>query len=393
MPPMFGLLRGRASAPPSASPTAGDTAALHDALDTLASVLRSFGRSVPGDAGPLGSRTRTLCEGWARHALTGSPPPTAEPADRTVHVPVPVQERAFATIRVMFAELRASEAAQLHSVGDALRGTLLDVLAAVQRSSDGGAGLDEELDHELERLRAALRSDDPAVLRTRAQELSAALETNLHRRRSLHADVVRGLSRRLRDVRAELREATRAAEIDALTGLANRAALDRRMDGTATMHRFTGQPECLVLLDIDHFKRVNDTWGHRAGDAVLKALGETLARAVVRRSDFVARYGGEEFAILLSDTDLDSGRRVVERLLTEVRGLRVPWDGKVLNVTISAGIAALEGEATVESWLDAADAALYRAKGAGRDRLALAPASRTPGAAPPDRPGRSAHAP
>ncbi len=181
---------------------------------------------------------------------------------------------------------------------------------------------------------------------------------------------------RMKTLQDELR--TRNAELDlvsrtdALTGLANRRQLVERLAEIASASRRHDRPLGVLMLDIDHFKRVNDTSGHEAGDWVLREFARRLQR-LPRVEDVVGRWGGEEFLVLLPDTGAEGARHFGQRMVDEVAGetFTLP-DGSRLPVTVSAGCAvgiAIDPDALVA----AADAALYEAKAAGRNRLVCAP--------------------
>lgn len=170
-----------------------------------------------------------------------------------------------------------------------------------------------------------------------------------------------------------MKELRRLATRDALTGLLNRRAFDTLLAEETDRARRLGHPLALVMLDLDHFKTINDTHGHPAGDAVLAAAARVL-EAEVRTIDRAARVGGEEFAVLLMETDANEALAVASRLVDAVRGRPVDvGGGRTLAVTVSAGVAALttNGEGGA-AFLGAADRALYTAKRAGRDRAVLA---------------------
>jgi diguanylate cyclase (GGDEF)-like protein len=181
-------------------------------------------------------------------------------------------------------------------------------------------------------------------------------------------------------------EVARLASSDALTGLANRRQLDFALGREVARTVRTKEPLSVALIDIDHFKDVNDTFGHVAGDEVLREVSVALARSV-RDVDLVARYGGEEFAIVLPNCASAGALVVVERVRAAVASL-----GGVAKVTVSAGIATAAGEGTEgDSLIAAADEALYESKRGGRDRATLAlneeavlvlPSGTTPPAAP-----------
>jgi two-component system cell cycle response regulator len=175
------------------------------------------------------------------------------------------------------------------------------------------------------------------------------------------------LLRKIEEQRAEL---TRLATLDELTGLHNRRFFLRRLQDEIERAMRYKSPLALLLLDVDHFKRVNDSYGHLVGDAVLASLAEVL-RASFRRTDVAARYGGEEFCALLPQTDHAGAEQVAERLRQAFAAAPVALqDGTRLSVTCSAGVAAFGSDAgDAQGLLRVADARLYRAKAAGRNRV------------------------
>ncbi|WP_329255495.1 MULTISPECIES: GGDEF domain-containing protein [Actinoallomurus] len=162
-----------------------------------------------------------------------------------------------------------------------------------------------------------------------------------------------------------------AARTDAKTGLLNAAAWQREADTEIARANRTGESLALLLIDIDHFKRVNDAHGHLAGDQVLIGVAGTLV-SQLREYDVVGRFGGEEFVVLLPGADILEGCRVAERLRNRVRRLSVPADDESVTVTVSVGVALFRthGQDLLEL-LASADLALYRAKKSGRDRICL----------------------
>jgi diguanylate cyclase (GGDEF)-like protein/PAS domain S-box-containing protein len=157
---------------------------------------------------------------------------------------------------------------------------------------------------------------------------------------------------------------------DELTGLVNRRHLFELAEREhARIRRGHTAPAALIMLDVDHFKRINDTYGHLAGDEILRHLGHQLM-ASLRTADIAARYGGEEFAILLPATDLDAAVRLAERLREEVAASTVYSDGQSLRYTVSLGVTALTAQdVSLDTAIARADEALYRAKVGGRNRI------------------------
>jgi diguanylate cyclase (GGDEF)-like protein len=162
---------------------------------------------------------------------------------------------------------------------------------------------------------------------------------------------------------------------DGLTGLANRRRLDERLGEEWRRAVRNGEPMSLVMIDIDHFKRFNDAYGHAAGDECLKAVACALASALQRPGEFVARYGGEEFMAVLPDTPHAGLLYMAERMRAAVEALAIPHQGSATapQVTISLGAASLaqtQRGSSLEALCQAADQALYAAKRAGRNRVA-----------------------
>ena len=162
--------------------------------------------------------------------------------------------------------------------------------------------------------------------------------------------------------------------IDVLTGLVNRSEGEQLLRHSAALMRRRGLGYALVALDLDHFKRINDTFGHPQGDQVLKAFARSLRRTV-RESDIAVRWGGEEFLVMLPGEGLEAAELLAGRILHEVRQLRFSVEGRDLGITVSAGIRTVgAGEVqrvTFEEVVRDADTALYEAKRAGRDQYRL----------------------
>ncbi len=177
----------------------------------------------------------------------------------------------------------------------------------------------------------------------------------------------------LKDLQNQLTEARLQAEQlaneDALTGLANRRALFAFGQHVLEQARRQQQPVALIALDADRFKRINDRYGHAAGDAVLVALADEL-RHHTRAADIAARLGGEEFAVLLPATGLSAARELAERLRASIAALEVVHDNKKIHISCSFGVtASANGTASLDQLLNSADLATYRAKAGGRNRV------------------------
>lgn len=170
------------------------------------------------------------------------------------------------------------------------------------------------------------------------------------------------------------RQLEEMSRTDALSGLANRRSFDDTLDLEWARMRRDGTPMALVFVDVDHFKRFNDTYGHREGDACLRAVGQALKSSVLRPADLAARYGGEEFVLLLPNTDVAGAHALARRALEAVDALEILHSDSPTHhcVSVSMGVATTDGTTELEPrhLVDTADAALYRAKHEGRRRIA-----------------------
>ena len=194
-------------------------------------------------------------------------------------------------------------------------------------------------------------------------EIHSRLDENLRIRGQLERE-----NRIRRKVEGKFRElATR----DMLTGLANRRWFLGTLARELRRARRYGHPLCLMVIDLDHFKLVNDTWGHLAGDEMLKQFAANC-RDKVRDIDHIGRLGGEEFGVIMPETTPEGARAVAGRLLQAVRDLSVSHEGVEVRITASIGLACLGEGQDLRELLHAADQAMYQAKLNGRDRLELA---------------------
>ncbi|MGH8260532.1 MAG: GGDEF domain-containing protein, partial [Steroidobacteraceae bacterium] len=178
------------------------------------------------------------------------------------------------------------------------------------------------------------------------------------------------LERESRNLQRSLKEEQRLAAMDALTGIPNRAAYDERIEHEYIHWQRSSAAISILVWDIDRFKTVNDAYGHRAGDKVLRVVGQHLAQHV-RGTDFVARYGGEEFVMILVGTTADQALVAADKIRAGIARIGFHFRNKPVTVTASCGIATFRGDDTPDSVFDRADHALYRAKDAGRNCCAI----------------------
>jgi diguanylate cyclase (GGDEF)-like protein len=184
--------------------------------------------------------------------------------------------------------------------------------------------------------------------------------------------VALGVADRLREQRLALSDAERRAQTDPLTGVLNRRSLIERLDAACLRARARGLPIALLFIDLDHFKEINDSFGHPAGDACLHAIIGPI-QTELRQSDVIGRYGGEEFVVILSSADIAAARPIAERIRNRVADVRVEGFGTPIRLTCSIGVATSD---TLGVWgehlIAQADAAVYAAKRSGRNRVQVA---------------------
>ena len=182
---------------------------------------------------------------------------------------------------------------------------------------------------------------------------------------------VTGVATNRRQLQATNLQLQKLSSTDRLTGLYNRGHWEEALKIEYSRHARYGHPTTLLMFDIDHFKQVNDTHGHQAGDRVIQVVAE-LVRAHVRDADVAGRYGGEEYAVLCPDTDKLGGQVLAERLRQAVEATPVIYEGKTIQFTISVGVADLAEPAHGHQQLiERADQALYTSKRSGRNRVTL----------------------
>ncbi|MDR6356308.1 diguanylate cyclase [Pseudomonas psychrotolerans] len=250
---------------------------------------------------------------------------------------------------------------QERAFGDALRGQVNELQTEVQGAIDLDS-LKLSLDARLEGLLSSL-ADQQSLRETREQAANERLTALTQR--------VTAMEREAQQYRGHLEEQRQKALCDPLTGLPNRAAWSERLELEVARWQRQGGDLLLAVLDVDLFKRINDGYGHLAGDKVLKIIGGELQRRL-RKTDFIARFGGEEFVVLLGATPIAGGVTLLEQLRAAVAACPFHFKGERVVITLSAGLAAFAPGEDADTVFERADQALYRAKRAGRDRLEVA---------------------
>lgn len=234
------------------------------------------------------------------------------------------------------------------------------------------AGFFDHIDDTLQRLRGAADGNSVRSASARLNRLLGDLGDGLTAQREASEKRVRQLSGMVQGLHSELHAAKVQLAEDSLTGLYNRGTFDAHLAQALGRARLAPYRFTLIMLDLDHFKSVNDTHGHVGGDQVLKKVAEILSRIVVRSSDLVARYGGEEMTIILDDSGAERGAKVAEELRAAFEAHIFDLRNAAHRQTASFGVAEGSEKDTPESLIQRADECLYLAKRNGRNQVVTA---------------------
>lgn len=293
-------------------------------------------------------------------------------ATRRLFTQLSEQTRAadFGTILPTVREQRREERQLVDGHLNDLRDMVWHLLNALAQMAQEEAQDDALIHQQVRQLSQQAQSPNALDIHALRQTLQSITQV-IEKRERRHRETLQQLQGQVHHLMRELEQAKRESTTDALTGLYNRRAFESSLQHTVAVNRLFQYPAALLLIDIDHFKQVNDTYGHAVGDEVLRAVAERIVRVCKRKSDFVARYGGEEFAVILRETALRDAQKIARQIADAARRDSVPvGDGVQLRITVSIGVAELQPNETPETWFQRADQLLYQAKQAGRNQVA-----------------------
>ena len=305
--------------------------------EALARILRVFGRHAFDLDQVNAEDIEKIFEHWAMHVLVGTP--VVQEQDEQVQGVD--GQRDWGGLSQFVNSHRQHEAKYVtHSLQD-LRDVLWTFTYTIGRAVAEDQAHDRHMTDQLSVLKVAAESNSPEEMK-KALRSGVEVIGKLVDNRSQHQQArLEKLGEKLKQVEAELGSARKQMVLDPLTRLYNRAALDMQMERLSGLSVLSGSPASLLMVDIDHFKEVNDTYGHRFGDAVLRQLADCLVSTFPRKNDFIARYGGEEFSVIFQGEGIHVSRRLAERLLKAVRNTTFQHDGTEIQVTVSIGAAEL----------------------------------------------------
>lgn len=287
-------------------------------------------------------------------------------------------ERVLFRLRQFFSSYRIDEYTYMLKSFDEFRNIIWDFVDQLSEDLNFEKSADEEMKYNFEQLKEAVEANSIDVLKTQSRVFIDSYVEHQTRKDKHRSDRLRNIKKNLDVVKKQLNDANSSMRLDHLTQAYNRKSFDEQIRQQKSLHHLSKQPVTLIALDIDYFKRINDTYGHQTGDLILIECVRLLKEVFHRESDFVARVGGEEFAILLPECRYDHALKKAEQAMDRIRGETYVVDDAKIKFTISMGIAELGDGEDVESWMKRADKALYHSKTTGRNKYTLAEAPVTP---------------
>ncbi len=284
-------------------------------------------------------------------------------------------EKLLFRLRHLFLSYRVDEYTYVRKTVEDFKSILWDFVDQLGEDSRFEQVADRDLHTSFKELKEAVESESIDVLRSKSREFIDSYVEYTSKRDERRKKKITSIKKNLDTVKRKLVEADRTMRTDHMTGAFNRKSYDEHLKNQWNLREVSQNAVSLCMLDIDHFKKVNDTYGHDVGDFVIKECVRILHESYGRTSDFVARIGGEEFAVILQDHNAEHSVKRAEDAFARIRKEVFIHQDKELRFTVSMGIAQLAPGQTVEQWVKAADLALYESKQGGRNRWTVAPLS------------------
>ncbi len=377
------------AAPPIASPPPDDKSSISKetgiVLDALGTLMQHYGKHAFDTDARSGDDIRRLVHGWMLHATMGAPRP-GNPEDRPS---AGVFYRDWKGLSQFVGETRRDESKYVVRALDDMRSVVWSFVAAIHQVVVEEHEEARITGDHLGRMRMAVESNSTDLIKREALAVVSVIEQLMSTRKERQQEQFAVLADKLKNLGRELEDARRESAVDPLTGLANRKAFDEYITRCIELHSLLGQPASLMMIDVDNFKSINDTYGHTAGDTALRQIANVISKTFLRRVDFVCRYGGDEFAVVLQETKLANAQLLAERLRRQVQELRPMEILPVVSeesatsasadepppppqLTLSIGVGELLIGDDANKWIKRSDSALYQSKRAGRDTVSAA---------------------
>jgi diguanylate cyclase (GGDEF)-like protein len=282
-------------------------------------------------------------------------------------------EKVLFRFRQFFSAYRIDETTYFQKTFEDFRTIIWDFVDQLAEDVSAEQKDDSDIRTSLDQLKEAVESNSIDVLKAQSRKFIDHYVENQFKKEKRRSGRMKSIRKNLSKVKKQLDEASTAANTDGLTGINNRKAFDQVVSEQARLAAASGDALSLVMLDIDHFKKINDTYGHAVGDFVIKELAKACKKQFSGENDFVARIGGEEFAVVLPGCHVDVAMRKANELLRNVAKEIYLIDEHQIRFTISLGVAQLGYGEDAAAWMKRADLALYNSKNTGRNRASAAP--------------------
>jgi diguanylate cyclase (GGDEF)-like protein len=283
------------------------------------------------------------------------------------------KERHLFNFRKYFASYRIDEVSYIHQTFDDFKSIIWDFVDQLSEEFRSAQSEDNDVKSSFDGLREAVEADDIDQLRSQSRQFIDCFIEYQTRKEYSDKKRIHKMQKNLDVVREKLVEANDSMRRDHLTGAFNRKSFDEKIQGHWKLFQHDKKPVTLLTMDIDYFKKVNDTYGHAIGDFVLVECVKMLQEHFNDENQFVARVGGEEFTVLLPGLEARDAEKSVKELQQKIRKEVFVEGDNEIRFTISVGIAELYGQESVEEWMKRSDDALYEAKETGRDKYVISP--------------------
>lgn len=282
-------------------------------------------------------------------------------------------EKVMFRFRQFYSGYRIDECAYFQKTFEEFRSIIWDLVDQLSEDMSEAQKEDFEIRQHLETLKDAVESNSIDALKEESRKFIDCYVEKQFKKEKRNSTRMKAIRKNLNVVKKQLVEANDMSRKDHLTQALNRKSFDEYCEQHRKLFAVSGQAVSLILIDIDYFKRINDTFGHDIGDFVLKELVGTLKKLFHRESDVLARIGGEEFAIILPDFQAEHALKKAQEVMASVRAEAYVHENHEIRFTVSMGISQLCPNEDVASWLKRADLALYHSKNTGRNRATIAP--------------------
>ena len=285
-------------------------------------------------------------------------------------------ERLLFRFRQFFSSYRVDETAYFQKTFDDFRTIIWDFVDQLAEDMGQEQKEDFEIRTNLEGLKEAVESNSINALKDRSRKFIDCYMEKQFKKDKRRSSRIKSIRKNLNTVKKQLVEAHDNLRFDHLTQAFNRKTFEETCSQYHKLFQVTPEHHVTVMIfDIDHFKKINDTYGHPVGDFVLKELIKSLKSVFTRESDMIARIGGEEFAVILPDYQVQHAMVKADEVLRKVRGEVFVHEDREIRFTVSIGVAELELGDDVSNWIKRADLALYQSKNTGRNQATAAPST------------------